>query len=275
MELLSLYYKKYKSTVEACDYVKWAQHMLYMDCHEIAKLASMKEPLNLFEVESMFERSMKAIGREEPREEDCVAYHLKELHAKLLMPNVEAISIVKELYRCVITEDLFEEQMRWHEASELVDYFEYDVTCNMEIEELSEKIITHARKLWHTKRFEFTFIEFIGEKIIDIDTDVNFIIQFEKGALTIECPWRIRNSENVLIGETDLQTNKDEWKSVKELLSGTTIMDVQLFENCPLLIVQCDDLFLDLFHASTNFDGWTLTDEEDFYIFSMHGGQVG
>ncbi|MCZ2260825.1 hypothetical protein [Sporosarcina sp. G11-34] len=154
MELLSIYYKKYKSTVGASDYVKWAQHMLDMDCHEIAKLASMTEPLNLFEVESMFERSMKATGQEEPREVDCVAYHLKGLHAKLLVPNVEAISIVKELYHCVITEDLFEEQMRWHEAREPVDYFEYDVTCNMTIEELSEEIITHARKLWRSKRTE-------------------------------------------------------------------------------------------------------------------------
>ena len=61
MELLSLYYKKYKNIVEASDYVNWAQHMLYIDCHEIAKLASMTEPLNLFEMESMFECSMKAI----------------------------------------------------------------------------------------------------------------------------------------------------------------------------------------------------------------------
>ena len=278
MDLLSLYYKKYKNIVEASDYVNWAQHMLYTDCHEITKLASMTEPLNLFEMESMFERSMKAIRQEEPREEDCVAYHLKELHAKLLSPNVGAISIVKELYHFVIAEDLYEEQMRWYIVSELIDYFEYDGTYNMTKEELNEKVIMHAcmhaRELWHTQRIEGRFSEFIGQKVIDIETGDNFSIQFGKGALAIECPWRIRNADIVLVGETDSQTNEDAWKSVKQLLSGTTILDVQLFENCPLLIVQCDDLYLDLFHASSNFDGWILKNEEDSYIYSMHGGQV-
>ncbi|WP_379589394.1 hypothetical protein [Oceanobacillus caeni] len=31
---------------------------------------------------------------------------------------------------------------------------------------------------------------------------------------------------------------------------------------------------MDVFHASSYFDGWTLTDHGDFYIFSMHGGSI-
>ena len=63
-------------------------------------------------------------------------------------------------------------------------------------------------------------------------------------------------------------------KSVRELLIGKTIEDVQLLEQCPLLIVQFGNIFLDVFHASSFFDGWNLTDNEDFYIFSMHGGGI-
>ena len=55
---------------------------------------------------------------------------------------------------------------------------------------------------------------------------------------------------------------------------GKTIEDVQLLEQSPLLIIQCDNIFLDVFHASHYFDGWTLTDEDDFYMFSMHGGDI-
>ena len=63
-------------------------------------------------------------------------------------------------------------------------------------------------------------------------------------------------------------------KSVRELLIGRIIDDVQLLEQCPLLIVQFGNVFLDVFHASSFFDGWTLTDEGDLYIFSMHGGSI-
>ena len=76
------------------------------------------------------------------------------------------------------------------------------------------------------------------------------------------------------MGETDIQSNQREWKSVRELLIGKTIEDVQLLEQCPLLIVQFGNIFVDVFHVSSFFDGWTLTDEGDLYIFSMHGGSI-
>jgi hypothetical protein len=135
-------------------------------------------------------------------------------------------------------------------------------------------IIHCARKLWHTKIRSITFQQFIGQKITDVETEVHFTILFEKGALTIECPWRIRNTDAILLGETDVNANQREWKSVKELLVGKTLEDVQLLEQCPLLIVQCGDCFLDVFHASSFFDGWTISDEDDFYLFSMHGGSI-
>ena len=97
----------------------------------------------------------------------------------------------------------------------------------------------------------------------------------ERGAIVIECPWRIRDVDGILLGETDLQSNQKEWKSIEELLTGRTIEAVHLLEQCPLLIVQCGNIFLDVFHASSYFDGWTMTNEEDFYMFSMHGGNIG
>ena len=29
-----------------------------------------------------------------------------------------------------------------------------------------------------------------------------------------------------------------------------------------------------ILHASAYFDGWTMTDQDDFYLFSFHGGQL-
>ena len=90
----------------------------------------------------------------------------------------------------------------------------------------------------------------------------------------IECPWRIRNKDEIMIGESDISTWPGAWKTVEELLKGKAIEDIQLFEHCPLLILQIGDVFVDIFHASASFDGWALTDEEGFYLFSMHGGHA-
>ncbi|MGM0791875.1 MAG: hypothetical protein ACQEUD_17420 [Bacillota bacterium] len=49
-----MFYKKYNETVQAEDYIEWASGCLELDTREILKLAGMRAPLNLFEVESMF-----------------------------------------------------------------------------------------------------------------------------------------------------------------------------------------------------------------------------
>ncbi|CAI9392305.1 hypothetical protein MHI39_01275 [Heyndrickxia sp. FSL K6-6286] len=275
IELLELYYKKYTGTVQASDYVGWANSYLYLDFLEIKKLASMKGKLNIFEIEKMFVDAINSIQREAPSKEQCVDYHLKCLHSQLLMPKKNAVSIVKEIYACTIANDLFEEQMNWQEISDAIDDFQYgDNDYGYTLDKIYEMIVAHARNLWHTKISKITFKELIGQKVTAIDSEVHFIIRLEKGAIIIECPWRIRDTGGILLGETDIQSNQSEWKSVKELLVGKKIEDIQLFEQCPLLIVQCDNVFVDVFHASSFFDGWTLTDEGDFYIFSMHGGSI-
>ncbi|MFZ0443210.1 MAG: hypothetical protein WAM95_00865 [Bacillus sp. (in: firmicutes)] len=275
IELLELYYKKYTGRVQASDYVEWANSYLYMDFLEIKKLASMKGKLNIFEIEKMFADAMNSIQREAPSKEQCVDYHLKCLHSQLLLPTPNAVLIVKEIYNCTIEHDLFEEQMNWQEVSDAIDDFQYRDNHNgYTMDKIIKIIVSHARRIWHTKISKIDFKKFIGQKVTAIDFEVHFIIQLEKGAIIIECPWRIRDTGGILLGETDIQSNQKEWKTIKELLSGKTIKDVKLFEQCPFLIVQCDHIFLDVFHSSSYFDGWTLTDEEDFYIFSMHGGSI-
>ena len=79
IKLLELYYKKYSNTVKVSDYVEWANGYLYLDILEIKKLASMgmKDRLNLFEIEEMFDNAMKAIQRDAPSKELCLNYHVK------------------------------------------------------------------------------------------------------------------------------------------------------------------------------------------------------
>lgn len=272
-----MFYKRYTGNVKATDYIEWAAGQLHMNTYELKKLAAMKVDgqLNRFEVEKMFDEAMASIGSDAPSKNHCFEHHFKRLHAKLLLPNENALAILKEIYDFAVTNELFEEQMKWQEVSDAADDFQYgDNYYGYTKEKIHEMILGNARKLWNGKISDITFNEFVGQKIMAADPEVNFIVQLEKGAIVIECPWRIRSIEGIVIGETDVRHNSGEWATVKDLLIGRTIQDVQMFENCPFLIVQCDDLFLDLFHASTFYDGWTLNGEGDTYIFSMHGGSI-
>ena len=277
IELLELYYKKYTETIEAKDYVAWAIENIFMDKMSIKKLAGMGigEDLNIFEIEAMFGEVMDDLHLEAPPMGECLDYRLKQLHIQLLVPTEHALELVREIYDLTLVNDLVEEQMNWQEINDAIDDFEYgDNIYHYTLEKIHKMIIEHARKLWHTTLSKITFHEFIGQKIKNVTFDPGFIIEFEKGALKLECPWRIRNAEVILLGETDVQLNVKEWQSVGELLIGKEIRTVQLYENMLLLIVQIGELFLDVFHASADFDGWTLTDGEDSYLFSMHGGSI-
>ena len=246
-----------------------------MNFPEMKKLANMKEPLNLLAVEKMFGNLMKALQQKTPSKEQCIKAHLNLLHAQLIVPTENARSILEEIHNCTRKHDLFEDMDKWQEISDVIDQRLYEnYQLGYTEEKLNELIVAHARKLWHTKVSEISCKELIGQKVLAVDSAVHFIIQLEKGSIIIECPWRIRDTTGILIGETDIQSNQQEWKTVGELLIGKTIEDICLLEQCPLLIIQIGHIFLDVFHASSFFDGWTLTDENDFYLFSMHGGEI-
>ena len=268
-----MYYKKYTDTVEALDYIKWAKQHVYMSLPQINKLADLPEPYQLSKVEAIFIEIMELLQRKGPTKEECIINHLKSLHAQLLMPTNHAMVTVLEIDQCIRKFHLLNQQENWQSIIELVKEFQTNQK-SLTHEYITKRIITHARKLWHTRRIDITFEEFIGQKVIAIDSEFHFVIELEKGALIIECPWRIRDTDIIQLGETDIKSRPNEWKSVQELLVGKTIKDIQLFDQCPLLIIQLGNIFLDVFHASTYYDGWTLTDNEEYYIFSMHGGEI-
>lgn len=151
IELLELCYKRYIGTVQPSDYVEWASLNLHMDFPEVKKLASMdmKEKLNIFEIGKMFDDAMRSIQWEVPSKEQCLDYHMKELHSQLLLPAPNAMLIVKEIYDCTIEQGLFEEQMNWQEVSDAIDDFQHgDNYYGYTKEKVNEMIVAHARRLW-------------------------------------------------------------------------------------------------------------------------------
>ncbi|WP_153730759.1 hypothetical protein [Sporosarcina obsidiansis] len=276
MEFHELLYKKYNGLDLPEDYVHWAEEMLYFNTDEMKKLASMRPPYYVFEIEEMFEKAVRSLGWKFPTIKECAISHINRLHQRLLFAGDDVFAMVKEIYNCTIQYQLEEKQLQWYEPSEWIDQLHYDQAFNLSKEAVREKIVRHARKLWHAEKSEYTFSTLIGRRVLNVavKTDDRFIVQFENGSLMIECAWRIRNTETILFGDSDLQSNAVKWHEIQDLLIKRTIQDVQLWHNCPFLMVQLDDVFLDVFHSSSLFEGWSITDDEDHYLFSDHGGHV-
>ena len=273
--LHELYFKSYRQSLQASDYIKWAQDHLYLDDPVTKKLAAMPQDSNFFEVHEMFEKVRKVHQFREPTTLECAMHHINQLHAELLLPNSNAISLVNELYAVSVEFDLVNEQMAWQGLSDAIDDVRHgDNLEGVTEQELHMSIRKQAREMWHTKKSVHDVDRLVGQKVTTFDAEAGIVLRLENGAITIECPWRVRSAGQIFVGETDIRSNQQVIRSFEELVVGKTIQDIQLLENCPFVIIQLDDLFLDIFHASAFFDGWTMTDEEDFYLFSMHGGQI-
>ena len=274
--LYELYFKSYRQSLQASDYIKWAQDHLYLDDPVTKKLAAMPQDSNFFEVHEVFEKMRNIHQFKEPTVLECAMHHITQLHAELLLPNSNAISLVDELYAVSVEFDLVNEQMAWQGLSDAIDDVRHgDNLEGVTEQELHMLIRKQAREMWHTQKSVHDVDRLVGQKVTAFDAEAGIVLRLENGAITIECPWRVRSAGQILVGETDIRSNQQVIRSFEELVVGKTIQDIQLFENCPFVIIQLDDLFLDIFHASAFFDGWTMTDEEDFYLFSMHGGQIG
>ncbi|PIC64662.1 hypothetical protein CSV79_05850 [Sporosarcina sp. P13] len=276
MEYHELLYKKYNGLDTPKDYVSWAEEMLYFDSDEMKKLASMRPPFSAFEIEEMFEHAVRSLGWAYPTELECAMFHMKRLHQQLLFASDDVVDLVRELYHCAIQYKIEEKQLQWHEPSEWVDQLEYDEAFDLSKEMVGKKIIQHARELWHAEKSEYTFSALVGQRVIGVDvkTTDQFTIQFENGRLFIECAWRIRTTETILLGDAEIRANAVKWQDVQELLVNRMIQDIQFWTNCPFLIVQFDELFLDVFQSSSLVEGWSITDDEDRYLFPNHDGQL-
>ncbi|WP_245680517.1 hypothetical protein [Bacillus marinisedimentorum] len=124
---------------------------------------------------------------------------------------------------------------------------------------------------------EIDFTYFIGQKVIKINSVDGMLngLLFESAVLTIECPWRLRTSKEIIIGYSDCIHAPDRYssKNVEKVLTGTEIAAIYHFENTSDLIIEFKEkLYLDLFHDSSYFEGWQLQADNGFHIVSLPGG---
>lgn len=129
----------------------------------------------------------------------------------------------------------------------------------------------------YKKLSNIDFKYFIGQKVTEVNTEKNVPLgmTFDTAGLIIECPWRLQVSNEVVIGYTDCIQASDRYshKRVENILLGKRILNIIHFEGISDLVVEFEgSIYLELFHDSNYFEGWQLSGENGFYLFTLPGG---
>ncbi|HWL27061.1 MAG TPA: hypothetical protein VNR38_25470 [Ureibacillus sp.] len=127
MDTKILYYKKFEGSIEPIDYINWAIQMLENNSstHSLNILSSLNEPLNMFEIEDYFTRTIRELSLQEPSYEECAKYYIYELLKKILNNEDDIISIAYEIYNVVQEHFTNKEVSVWYDISEKIDDFRY------------------------------------------------------------------------------------------------------------------------------------------------------
>lgn len=128
METQLLFYKKYRNTVNSSDYIEWALKMLEKDydSHSLYILASLREPINIFEVEDYFWRAFGELNLAEPTYVECAYSYIICLSHKILVSTSScAMEIADAIFEVVRDLDYPGDLEDWYKVSEKVDGYRY------------------------------------------------------------------------------------------------------------------------------------------------------
>ncbi|KOS64856.1 hypothetical protein FJQ98_21165 [Lysinibacillus agricola] len=123
-----MFYKIYQNqNVKAVDYINWAFSMLENNCSSFSLniLSSLREPLNIFEVEDYFGRALSELELQEPSYEECARYYILHLSEKILQDKNNAVDIVYDINTVIRDIDYPEDLEEWFIISDMIDEFHY------------------------------------------------------------------------------------------------------------------------------------------------------
>lgn len=123
MDTEVLYYKIFERKVLTTDYIEWAFYMLHngKSSPSLNVLVSLIKPVNIFEVEEYFNRSMNELNIAKPSYEESARHYIRYLLKEIVEDPSIAIDNAYRIYRIVREHFLNEEQDIWYEISEMID----------------------------------------------------------------------------------------------------------------------------------------------------------
>ncbi|MGY3187282.1 hypothetical protein [Lysinibacillus sp. TE18511] len=149
MNTLLLFYKIYQNQdIKSVDYINWAFTMLENNCSSFSLniLSSLREPLNIFEVEDYFRRALSDMELQEPSYEECARYYILHLSEKILQDKNSVFDIVYDINTVIRDIDYPEDLEEWFIISDMVNDFQYgDNYFKLTKEELIATIMDQAK----------------------------------------------------------------------------------------------------------------------------------
>lgn len=118
------------------------------------------------------------------------------------------------------------------------------------------------------KSSDVDFSTFFSQKVTEVTLVGAELINvvFENGNLNVECPWRLRNRDGILVGSTE-QRGIGFLSTLKKHLLEIPITNIYHFEPTEDLVIEFNkELYLDLFADSTSFEQYQLYEGERLFL---------
>jgi hypothetical protein len=125
------------------------------------------------------------------------------------------------------------------------------------------------------KQSGINFNPIIGQVVTEINR-LYPIILLNSAHLTIECPWRLREGNKIIVGQAETEVEDKKEKAFLEFeaaLHNKRIIQVYHYDDISdLTVIFEGNIFLELFHDSSWYEGWTLQGPSNFLVVSTPGG---
>ena len=109
--------------------------------------------------------------------------------------------------------------------------------------------------------------------ISKIGSATMIFVEFESVNLNIECFWRVRDSNRMIITSTDKKHpdydwSKDPIEEIKQILAGKKILSCYLTKETEDLFIQFEnDIWLDVLRDSTMYETWQIdAGSQGYYV---------
>lgn len=116
----------------------------------------------------------------------------------------------------------------------------------------------------------------VDQVVIEINS-LNPTLVFDNATLNVECPWRLRGNDRIIIGYSEYREQQKEnnfRKLFHEIMISSKIKSVFLNKSIGDLKLEFEKgIILEIFMDSSRYEGWQLSGPNGFLLVALPGGK--